>query len=255
MHLLLKRRIVALLLLSSCLFAGCWPGAQTANRPDGPSLNVVLMLTMHGLVALDRQDGKQRWTFRPPGWQSPQESGTGPLIIVDGVVYWKADRLYAIHAEDGKQLWSTVLDARGRSIFISVASDLVYTTISSTVYAFDKQNGRLVWKKETGIADATGSVQLLHTVNGTTLYVWGQQALFALDTETGATRWEYRQGNACSQITTVMPHNDLILVQAGGRGTQASNTILGLQASDGHQRWQIAVPNYDLFRSALESLT
>ncbi len=144
MDLLLKRRLVALLLLSSCLFGGCGPGAQPANRIDGPSLNVVLMLTMHGLMALNRQDGKQRWAFRPPGWQSPQESGTGPLLIVDGVVYWKADRLYGIRAEDGKQLWSTALDAMGPSIFISAASDLVYTTISSTVYAFDEQNGRLV---------------------------------------------------------------------------------------------------------------
>ncbi len=249
MHLLLKRRIVVLLLLSSCLFAGCGPGAQTANRPDSSSLDVVLMLTMLGLVALDRQDGKQRWTFRPPGWQSPQESGTGPLIIVDGVVYWKADHLYAIRAEDGKQLWSTALDARGPSILISVASDLVYTTIFSTVYAFDKQNGRLVWKKETNISDAAGSVQLLLTVSGTTLYVWGQQALLALDAETGATRWEYRHGNACGQITIVMPHNDIILVQVGGIGTQAANDILGLQASDGQQHWQMAVPNTALLRS------
>src|SRR5258708_10973669 len=48
MDLLLKRRMVVLLLLSSCLCASCGPETQTANRPDRPSLDVVLMLTMHG---------------------------------------------------------------------------------------------------------------------------------------------------------------------------------------------------------------
>src|SRR3981081_2226032 len=145
MHHTLKRHVVVLLLLLSCLVASCGPEVQTAKRPDGPSLNVVLMLTMNGLVALNRQDGKQRWTFRPQGWQSPQELAAGPLAIVAGVVYWEADRLYAIHAEDGKQLWSTVLDASGTALFLSVGSDLLYTTISATVYAFDKKNGKLVW--------------------------------------------------------------------------------------------------------------
>ncbi len=89
-------------------------------------------------------------------------------------------------------------------------------------------------------------MQLLLAVSGTRLYVWGPQALLALDAGTGATRWEYRQSNACGQITIVRPHNG-DLVQVGG-GTQAANSILGLQASDGQQRWQIAVPNTALLR-------
>lgn len=49
------------------------------------------------------------------------------------------------------------------------------------------RSGCKCWnEQETSLGDAAGSVQLLLTVSGTTLYIWGQQALLELDAETGA---------------------------------------------------------------------
>ena len=178
---------------------------------DHPPLrigNTLVFVPKDGpLTALDAQTGELRWQFNPP----------------EGV--WH--RAYAIADEQ---------------VFIAM--------VGGDVAALDAQNGDLLWETELGI-----NAQVPLHVQGQTVFVattfvgpglqanpQGQAKLFALDTHSGAIRWEFESENYILQT----PYSTGEIVYTGGSYVNPAVDVdeggpmrlYALSAADGRPLWE-----------------
>jgi outer membrane protein assembly factor BamB len=179
---------------------------------------------MSGLSAYQASDGKQRWGFQPssPSLFSAQE----PLALANGVVYWIADKLYALNTSDGKQRWSAPAGDSPGAVYTS--GNLVYVLSADLLYAFNTSDGTLRWRQQLQYSLGTTAKLLLD--NGI-LYAINGANLTALRADPGAVQWQFNLDPGLGEsITDIFLAGNTLLIWS-------PTTLDGLDASNGHALW------------------
>jgi outer membrane protein assembly factor BamB len=195
--------------------------------------------------------------------------GLSAPAVVDGVVYigsWDR-RIYAIEADTGGILWSTLTDEIHEDA-PAVANGIVYShSNAGTLYAMDATTGDVLWTADPGHAVSSP------TVSGNHVLVLGYGELDAYDGQTGeliwsagpidlavnaptvargrilvvdeggfvtavnprngTIVWQRRIKDESFQLSTPAVANDVLYVGAAG-----SNTVYAINAENGRVVWQ-----------------
>jgi len=147
----------------------------------------VVTNTAGEVKAIDIRTGHERWTF-PAGakiYGTPATDGKRVIAVSsDGMVY-------ALNLRNGRLLWS--FDQGQPSVASPVISkDRVFITGSSgRCHALDVKKGTLLWSNST-IDGFVETIPLLY--KGMLIFGTWNNHLYALDTETGITRWDWTNG-------------------------------------------------------------
>ena len=155
------------------------------------------------------------------GPDSPLACAEGVLVAVEG------DRVTVLAAGDLAPRWSTALGSRILASPV-VARGLVHLGTSRGLVALRLADGKEAWA-----ASAAYGVGAAPLVAGNTLYAClGEEAIVALDPETGARRWEHRCG--AGRAAPVL---------AGGRVITGlkSGEVIALDAATGKPAWRLPV--------------
>ncbi len=216
---------------------------------------VVYVTAADGLYALNASDGSVRW-------HAPV-SADDKVVLANGVLYgtifhdsstdqWSS-RLFAVNAADGTVLWQAALP-KGKSFRVSVVvnSTLYLSSVEqkypstgalialgdgkpkiSYAYAYSL-TGKQLWqsqKVDDYISDPI-------TANGQ-VYFASQNTLYALDANSGATRWHY-QVNAGGIRGTPILANGTIYLESGplSSGTSIPTTLIAFNAQTGALQWK-----------------
>ena len=224
------------LFLVGLLLAGCGGSSSTGNPAATPApvlSQMVYIVSISGLSVYQASDGKQRWSFQPSS--TPLFSAQEPLALANGVVYWIADKLYALDASDGKQRWSApVGDNPGA---VSTSGNFVYVLSADLLYAFNTNNGTLRWRQQLQYSLGTTAKLLLD--NGI-LYAINGANLTALRADSGAVQWPFNLDPGLGKsITNIFLVKRTLLVCS-------PTTLDGLDASTGHALWHKVTQAKDL---------
>jgi outer membrane protein assembly factor BamB len=113
------------------------PGAVFVGRgllaPDGP----------HDVVALDRADGTNRWTFPTPSGRQ-----VFPGALANGFLYGVSDdgSIYALDPASGARRWTVAAASAQLGTLGSIVGNVLYvTTADRNVQAFDANTGTHLW--------------------------------------------------------------------------------------------------------------
>jgi outer membrane protein assembly factor BamB len=208
------------------------------------------------LYALNASNGSVRWQRETPG-------AGGIQTVLNGTVYAtvsddtndpaQQNEVDALSAQNGTMLWQAT--AQGTSgLGLLVADGAVYVTsrdrsqpgaTMTHLYALNAQNGDVRWHAISPFPNAhllAASDSRLYVEE----YVDGPGALiFALDTSTGATRWQFpgaANQNGIFAATLVAAQNGMAYLQTiAGDPLNSSYSYYALHASDGSVQWQSAV--------------
>jgi len=97
------------------------------------------------LLSLDASTGGQQWSF-----DANTEVGHSSPAVGDGVVYFAADRTYAVYATNGTEKWSTDVNGTVGST-PTVQSGFVYVgSADGSVYRLSATDGATTWQLATG---------------------------------------------------------------------------------------------------------
>lgn len=194
------------------------------------------------LTAVALATGAERWNRSYKGdTVTAQPAVAANRVLIERRRKDRVDVL-AVALSDGREVWSVQAKEpkghRGPPPVVWPEGALVFGDGASRVALDD---GRVLWARpelrpDSGDAPAH--------VDAGTAYVTVGTALHALDTETGATRWQADLA-AYDAVTNVFPDSDLVLVRGVVR-YEGSGAILGsgvyllsaLDAVDGTVRWQ-----------------
>ncbi|SDN01902.1 Outer membrane protein assembly factor BamB, contains PQQ-like beta-propeller repeat [Halogranum gelatinilyticum] len=180
------------------------------------------------LVALDTDSGVPRWTDTPAPIL-PRAYGDG--LLVGPTLDRDEGVLRAVSAETGTTQWSRELTLADPYRLVPTVADGTVFYGDTTLYALDAETGETRWTYET--PDDSG---LAPVVAGDTVYVVAEFSglVVALDAETGEVRWERTVERAESVESPAVTADTLYL--AAGRAA------IGLDTSDGTERFRVGVP-------------
>jgi outer membrane protein assembly factor BamB len=242
------------------VFVTCWSGYGTAEAPEGTQED----LKRH-LVCLDRISGKVLWDksvkaalpedtyegmFAEHGYASHTPVSDGKNVFV---FYGKS----GVHAYDleGNELWNrevgSGLDQRrwGSSCSPIVFENLVIVLAaaeSQTLFAFDKETGKEVWKeKADGFAGTWGTPILVTPENGETELVVGVPfEVWAFDPKTGKFKWYCPIPDTDSYCSSVVADKGIIYSVEGRNGGGVAIRAGGKDdVSKTHVVWQGTLRN------------
>ncbi|MFC5454079.1 PQQ-binding-like beta-propeller repeat protein [Prosthecobacter fluviatilis] len=231
------------------IFVTCWSGYAT----DGPqSAGDITALKRH-LVCVDRTTGKILWDKSVPAKQ-PEEPYGGMFAqngyashtpVSDGKSVFAFFGKSGVHAFDleGKPLWQAdVGDWDDRRNWGSASSPILHGDIlivpalveSQTLYGFDKNTGKQLWKAPSeGFAGTWGTPVLA----GADLAIAVPGEVWGFNPDTGKLRW-YATGlqsdSVCNSVVTdgsaVYAMSERgggsVAIKAGGKGdVSATNTL------------------------------
>ncbi|MHC1733969.1 MAG: PQQ-binding-like beta-propeller repeat protein [Bacteroidales bacterium] len=147
----------------------------------------IITNTAGEVKALSLKNGKVRWNFKTGAkiYSTPATDGRRVIAVsADGMVR-------AMSVKSGKLLWS--FDAEQPVVASPVIREgrVFITGSSGRCHALDLTDGTLLWSNGTieGFVETTPLIYKEMLIFGT----WGNR-LYALDTETGVTRWIWENG-------------------------------------------------------------
>jgi len=245
--------------------AGTDGGRGSDDRPAG----MVCVGSQDGSVYAYSADGITRWTFETEGEVlcSPTVA-TGAGLPEPGVVYVGGtdNRLYALSAADGSEIWRVELTDSVQSsptvVGVPDGEDppgagrtlVIVGSYDTNVYAFDATNGDRVWQASTGdqvLASATvaggapdGPTVYQPTIAGEagtdgddpTVYVGSDDGnLYALDLASGSVRWRFETDDLVRSTPTVV--DDAVYV-----GSHDYH-LYALDRHRGERRWRFGTDN------------
>lgn len=236
---------------------------------------------MHGgidAVNVHRLHPIWRFRFRI----QPRDSGvaTATPLVDDGVVYVQdmESNVFALRAKDGKLLWSRYFDAGNPGPNgIALDGGTIYGSTDTTVFALDSRTGRVRWTHRVLLpSDSYLDVAPLaaHGIvyTGSTSYYIGTRGFIeALDERTGALKWRldtvatdwphpHASGGGGMWQTPTLSDGTLYAGTAnplpwGGSPAYPNgaaygralwtDTLLALDAKNGHVRWFDQVTPHD----------
>jgi outer membrane protein assembly factor BamB/plastocyanin len=209
-------------------------------------------------------------------------------VVSNGVVYAQdlASNVYAINLETGKLLWIKKYNQPDEGPNgVTIANGTVYGATSESAFALQAATGEQLWSKKLtrnaseGIDMAPGynkGTVYVSTVPGNTKAFYkgnGQAILWALNAETGATKWKWEEvpknlwSNANTNINsgggqwdppTFGPEGNLYVGVANpapfGPGTNLyTDSIVKLNSETGKLMWYYQLTPHDIFDHDLEN--
>ncbi len=233
---LMKHAGALSLFLAWLLLARCGGPSSTGNTAASPlpePSQTVYVVSTSGLSAYQASNGKQRWSFQPSS--TPLFSAQESLALSNGVVYWVADKLYALDASDGKPHWSAPVGESPGAVYAH--GNLVYVLSANVLYAFNTGDGALRWRQQLPYSLDTTAKMLLD--NGT-LYAISGANLTALHTDSGDVQWQFSLDPGLGEsIKDIFPAGNTLLVWS-------PSTLDGLDAGSGHVLWHRETQAKDL---------
>jgi outer membrane protein assembly factor BamB len=210
------------------------------GRPiRGPGLNTV--------YALDRQTGKELWSFHPTGEAMPT------ALYDDGFLYAGTGdgHVYKLDANSGAQVWKSDIVS-----FVSMSSlvenaDYVFVggTDPNFFYAVDKKTGDVAWKVSipdlvaTGMGDCTpaysnGTVVQEVTVDSGDAANPVANVVLALDAHSGRILWQKRLANGPvpPAMKTATP---VIVGETVYEGSPVSGDYYAFDLKTGRELWKV----------------
>lgn len=189
------------------------------------------------LIALNTNDGKERWRFDAQGGQL-----THP-VIVDGVVYLGEQDsgtgqsiLHALNASDGSQHWQF----EGANVFEEplVQQGVVYLSTGSSVVALNASDGSQRWDHQTGdlapdlLVLGDGALYFFSFITST-----NEGVFTALNVSDGSQRWQFQRQDMRTANLSLEFDGVFVIPDLDHR------QFSGFDASDGKLRWQAAAPD------------
>ena len=172
---------------------------------------------------------------------SPNTSHNG-VQVVDGSAYVTDTlgtqdgfgKLYSLDADTGDVEWSfdPGENSSMRRYGPLVYDGLVYASADETFYAFDSNDGEIIWEHDGSVQDHPIAVDgLVYTTDDRGASTTANDRVVALDAATGEVEWGYTVNNP-PRLTV-----DNGIVYGAGRQTDANGTLYALDAQTGEELW------------------
>lgn len=208
------------------------------QTPPAFSDDVVFVASQDGhLYALRAKTGTVLWSVATGGTFVP-----GPVAIARGAVYLTANNaLESLSAKTGALRWRVPDIADSPPAY---ADGLIYFGgAGHSVYAFDAETGKQVWKAETG-----NIVNPSVAVDRTSVYVGSADGLlYAFNARTGAKRWSAVTNPSDVIFAAAAVANGVVYVaSACDCGTDTENHLFAFSAATGARLWSFA-PGYPVY--------
>lgn len=188
------------------------------------------------LAGYSIEDGTEKLTVEFEAGDGGARFAPKPAVV-DGTIYLPvrgidaegASTLLAFDTTDGEQRWRRLLASEVHSAPV-VADDCVHVgTVGGEIVALDKTSGEVVWT-----TDLVGSVRQSPCIADGTLYIVDDDdVVHAFDTTDGNEQWA---------VTTTSFHQTRPAV-GNGVVVLSGNTIVALDATDGHRLWEFDLSN------------
>ncbi|WP_323677506.1 PQQ-binding-like beta-propeller repeat protein [Halorubellus sp. PRR65] len=175
-------------------------------------------------------------------WTREFDIETPYAPVVDGDrVYLIGERetdagvVRTLDATTGEDVWRTTVDG-WPSCQPAVADGTVYAGVGSTLYAFDAEDGRVVWQSP---PDTRVSGVYAVTVHDGVVYVGtgsGEATVYAFDAEDGALQWT----NAVPGVATTPAVGEEVVLTSYHEVAADVRRLRGIDASSGETAWEYA---------------
>ncbi len=196
---------------------------------DGDSLYVGT--TKGSFHALDADSGTERWRVDFPPTTETEYNTNYPNIEVAGasagsVLVWNSSNgaLSAFDVEDGTQRWTFYMGETDTTFVGTIRDSVAYVadTTENTVSAVEIATGMPKWT-----FDVPTELSWQPSMFGDSVYVAGEDRLFALDSEDGNERWQSGAGRHPVGIMA-----DTLVVG------DPKNAVSGVSLRDGTLQWR-----------------
>jgi outer membrane protein assembly factor BamB len=155
-------------------------GVSHSDRPDPDPTNHEAYT--HRLVALDREDGTERWALR-----ADRQFFAGPVVVGDAVVaVTRRGGVVAASLTDGTERWTDDLGGEAKRPPVWTGEHVVVAA-GQRVVGFDPASGERAWEATTPGTTATATDEY-------SVVVGGDGAVVALARDGGESRWRYDAG-------------------------------------------------------------
>lgn len=231
---------------------------DTSSTPAVANGVVYLGGSLAGAVhALKASDGSLLWRTTLASSSTPYDYlDTGTAIAANGLVYVSFTHdpstngsycsIYALDASTGQIVWHADLPREQILFQVEVIAGTLYASsenikhggivdvFDSYVYAYNAQNGALLWQSPNLHAE-NGSVPAI--ANGVAYIGSYNGYLYALNTKDGAVLWHTRLLSAGISVT---PHvvDGLLYILGSSIPNGGDDLLLAVNASNGTVRWQ-----------------
>jgi outer membrane protein assembly factor BamB len=242
-----RRRYMYLFFTVVLLAGGLLSGTLVVSRAFVPHQSAPVPATVQllvrdadGLSSIKAQDGSLRWHHRL-GVNLSNDRWT----LNGDIIYLVSTRsgvnlLAALHAGDGKQLWSTLLPpAMTDYVFAPplVADGMVYVPVSDRLFALHANNGELAWQTDLNDLEIYDSgVSQPFAAGGGLLFLGTKEGIFrALRAQNGKQAWSVTVGEDIG-LPTLVDGQIYLRPQHG-------HEIVALRAQDGAVLWHFRLPS------------
>lgn len=225
------------------------------REPDG--VVVYAASSDRTIYALDAATGRPRWVhsveaYRPSLGGARLEAPAAGAVAGERAIFvahWVWDRslggnlqragVTALHAADGKPLWSRDLGDNQLTapLYVEVAGRprLYVGSANGNLYALDAADGRVLWH-HTELDAVRGPPALLDGPDPLIIGASKYGAVRALDPETGAERWSFKTGDRVTGSPALFGVGGRTLVAVGSY----DRTLYALDAATGAPVWRYA---------------
>lgn len=160
---------------------------QTQVAPAIDEQSLYISLPFGRMVALDRQNGSERWRFQA------DDSLDASSTLADGRLYVGSEEakiLYSLNSADGTLVWKVATELEPDSTPVVSEGVVAFSTeeIGSSrviVLALDAATGAELWRLEQKEGNSSPSI-----LNGRVILGGGDFFAYALDLKTGRTVWK-----------------------------------------------------------------
>lgn len=206
--------------------------ANINNRADGGgttpmSVNGVVYIGSQdgNLYALNGATGRILWRFHAGGFIE------GPPVAANGVLYFSdQSQLYALSTNGHTINWR--VPATGYGVAVS-ANTVFVSGNSASITAYSVADGHILWTKASSGQGAYGAYGT-PTTDGSSVYVAGNDGVYALNAQTGAQRWFYLTGGGTVGATVA---NGVVYF-----GSE-DYSVYAIDAQTGALRWSYLTTN------------
>ncbi|QBD77032.1 hypothetical protein EPA93_13875 [Ktedonosporobacter rubrisoli] len=200
-----------------------------------PTPDALLVQANNSFWALRAQSGQEVWHFSV---HLPQESDEGYAVTVqDDLVFLSTgSTLYALHINDGSQLWSFHAPETPTNTNTLLADDdHVYAQLNA-LYAFQADTGKVIWKQ------TLNHPRYILLANGILYLMQVHPFLSAIRAGDGQPLWQIESNTLPTSIATrlVAADNTNVYIASSGYDRcyhNAHSSIYAFRASDGYQIW------------------
>lgn len=150
------------------------------------------MDTAHNITATSIDDGKELWQINLMPEDEDEYVTGGGVSVSNGVVYATSgyNRIHALNAENGTELWSAELPTPARSAPTVISGRAFVITADSRLICLSADNGQILWEHQ-GVSEMTGLTGTASPAADSDIVVpaFSSGELYALRIENGSVAW------------------------------------------------------------------